>query len=160
MTSGITWSPRSAPSSSHETITKITDEVREEVLAWQRRPLEALYPVIYLDALMVKVRDGAQVGNKSRTSRSASTSRASSTCWGSGFRPTRARSSGPRVLAELANRGVRDVLIVCCDGLTGFPEAIARDLAASDRSDVCRAPHPGCDALRQLQRPQSRRLLR
>jgi transposase-like protein len=49
---------------SHETISKITDEIGEEVLAWQRRPLEACYPVIYLDALVVKVRDGAHVANK------------------------------------------------------------------------------------------------
>ena len=50
---------------SHETISKITDEVLEEVMAWQRRPLEAFYPVIYLDALVVKVRDGTHVRNKS-----------------------------------------------------------------------------------------------
>ena len=49
---------------SHETISKITDQVAEEVLTWQRRPLEALYPVIYLDALVVKVKDGAHVRNK------------------------------------------------------------------------------------------------
>lgn len=49
---------------SRETISKITDEVLKEVLAWQRRPLEALYPVIYLDALVVKVRDGGHVINK------------------------------------------------------------------------------------------------
>jgi hypothetical protein len=49
---------------SHETISKITDQVAEEVLVWQRRPLEALYPVIYLDALVVKVKDGAHVRNK------------------------------------------------------------------------------------------------
>ena len=49
---------------SHETISKITDEIGEEILAWQRRPLESLYPVIYLDALVVKVRDGAHVINK------------------------------------------------------------------------------------------------
>jgi putative transposase len=49
---------------SHETISKITDQVAEEVLVWQRRPLETLYPVIYLDALVVKVKDGAHVRNK------------------------------------------------------------------------------------------------
>jgi len=49
---------------SHETISKITDEILDEVLAWQNRPLEALYPVIYLDALVVKVKDGAHVKNK------------------------------------------------------------------------------------------------
>ncbi len=50
---------------SHETISKIVDKIGEEVLAWQRRPLEALDPVTYLDAIVVKVRDGAHVGNKS-----------------------------------------------------------------------------------------------
>lgn len=50
---------------SHETISKITDEILDEVLAWQTRPLEALYPVVYLDALVVKVKDGAVVKNKS-----------------------------------------------------------------------------------------------
>jgi Transposase, Mutator family len=49
----------SDPELSHETISKITDQVAEEVLAWQRRPSEALYPVIYLDALVVKIKDGA-----------------------------------------------------------------------------------------------------
>lgn len=49
---------------SHETISKVTDQISEEVLAWQHRPLEALYPVIYLDALVVKVRDSAHVINK------------------------------------------------------------------------------------------------
>lgn len=49
---------------SHEIISKITDEILDEVLAWQNRPLEALYPVIYLDALVVKVKDGAHVKNK------------------------------------------------------------------------------------------------
>jgi len=49
---------------SHETISKVTDQVSEEVLVWQHRPLEALYPVIYLDALVVKVRDSAHVINK------------------------------------------------------------------------------------------------
>ena len=48
----------------------------------------------------------------------------SSTCWASGSKPPKARRSGPGVCANLANRGVRDVLIVCCDGLTGLPEAI------------------------------------
>ena len=58
------------------------------------------------------------------TSPSGSTWTGSSTCWGSGCRPPRARSSGPGCAPSCANRGVRDVLIVCCDGLTGFPEAI------------------------------------
>jgi len=50
---------------SHETISKITDSVLEEVKAWQARPLEEIYPIVYLDALVVKVRDGHQVRNRS-----------------------------------------------------------------------------------------------
>jgi len=80
---------------SHETISNITDAVTEEVKAWQNRPLEELYPILYVDALVVKVRDGHQVRNRGRTSRSASTSTASSTSSASGCRPARAPSSGP-----------------------------------------------------------------
>ena len=109
---------------SHETISKITDAVLEEVKAWQTRPLEELYPIIYLDALVVKVRDGHRSATRPRTSPSGSTWTASSTCWGSGCRPPRARSSGPGCAPSCATAASRDVLIVCCDGLTGFPEAI------------------------------------
>ena len=80
---------------SHDTISKITDAVLEEVKAWQSRPLEEIYPIIYLDALVVKVRDGHQVRNRPPTSPSGSTWTGSSTCSGSGSRPARARSSGP-----------------------------------------------------------------
>ena len=69
---------------SHETISKVVDAVAEEVLAWQQRPLEALYPVIYLDGIVVKIRDGGHVRNKVATSR-----------WGRpGGRQARARHLG------------------------------------------------------------------
>ena len=113
---------------SHDTISKITDEVAEEVKAWQARPLEEIYPIIYLDALVVKVGNmsptGTRCATRPRTSRSGSTWTGSSTCWGSGSRPSRGRSSGPGCAPSCATAGVRDVLIVCCDGLTGFPEAV------------------------------------
>ena len=80
---------------SHETISKITDSVLDEVKAWQARPLEEVYPIIYLDALVVKVRDGHQVRNRRPTSLSGSIWRASSTSSGSGSRPAKAPSSGP-----------------------------------------------------------------
>jgi putative transposase len=108
----------------HETISKVTDAVAEEVTAWQTRPLEAFYPVIYLDALVVKVRDGAHVANRAAHIAVGVDMDGIKHVLGSGSKPPRARSSGPSVCAELANRGVKDVLIVCCDGLTGFPEAI------------------------------------
>ena len=122
---------RSAPSYRRETISKITDEVLDEVLAWQRRPLEAFYPVIYLDALVVKVRDGAHVRNKAAHIAVGVDIDGIKHVWGSGCKPPRARSSGPGSAPNLANRGVKDVLIVCCDGLTGFPEAIEATWSAA-----------------------------
>lgn len=109
---------------SHETISKITDAVLEEVLAWQRRPLEALYPVVYLDALVVKVRDGAHVRNKAAHIAVGVDIDGIKHVLGIWVQQTEGAKFWAGVCAELANRGVKDVLIVCCDGLTGFPEAI------------------------------------
>ncbi len=109
---------------SHETISKITSEVLEEVLAWQRRPLEALYPVIYLDALIVKVRDGGHVRNKAAHIAVGVDLDGIKHVLGIWVQTSEGAKFWASVCAELANRGVRDVLIVCCDGLTGFPEAI------------------------------------
>ncbi|WP_405432840.1 IS256 family transposase [Micromonospora sp. NBC_00617] len=107
-----------------DTISTITDEVLDEVKTWQQRPLDEVYPIVYVDCLMVKVRDGGTVRNKA--------------CYlvvGVGADGVKhvlgiwvAQSEGAKfwmqVCTELRNRGVRDVLIACCDGLTGLPEAI------------------------------------
>jgi putative transposase len=105
-------------------ISTVTDVVAEEITAWQTRPLDSFYAIVYIDALMVKVRDGGAVDNK-----------AAYLVTGvdiDGFKHVLgiwlAASEGARfwagVLAELRNRGVKDVLFVCCDGLPGLPEAI------------------------------------
>jgi putative transposase len=109
---------------SHETISKITDAVLEEVKAWQARPLEELYPIIYLDALVVKVRDGHQVRNKAAHIAVGVDLDGIKHVLGIWVQATEGAKFWAGVCAELANRGVKDVLIVCCDGLTGFPEAI------------------------------------
>jgi putative transposase len=109
---------------SHETISKITDAVLEEVKAWQARPLEELYPIIYLDALVVKVRDGHQVRNKAAHIAVGVDLDGVKHVLGIWVQATEGAKFWAGVCAELANRGIRDVLIVCCDGLTGFPEAI------------------------------------
>ena len=109
---------------SHETISKITDAVLEEVTAWQTRPLEELYPVIYLDALVVKVRDGHQVRNKAAHIAVGVDLEGIKHVLGIWVQATEGAKFWAGVCAELANRGVKDVLIVCCDGLSGFPEAI------------------------------------
>ena len=82
---------------SHETISKIVDEISEEVLAWQHRPLEPLYPVIYLDALIVKVKDGGHTRNKACSHRRGRRyGRDQSMFWVSGSSRTKAPRSGPR----------------------------------------------------------------
>jgi transposase-like protein len=109
---------------SHETISKITDEIGEEILAWQRRPLESLYPVIYLDALVVKVRDGAHVINKAAHIAVGVDMDGIKHVLGIWIQASEGAKFWAGVCADLANRGIRDVLIVCCDGLVGLPEAI------------------------------------
>lgn len=109
---------------SHETISKICDEVCDAVDEWQNRTLESLYPVIYLDALVVKVKDGAHVRNKHAHIAIGVDMAGIKHVLGIWIQAEEGAKFWAGVCANLANRGVRDVLVVCCDGLTGFPEAI------------------------------------
>lgn len=109
---------------SHETISKITDAVLEEVSEWQNRPLDPIYPIMYLDALVVKVRDGNAVRNKSAYIAVGIDTDGVKHVLGIWVRLSEGAKFWAQVCAELANRGIADVLVVCCDGLTGFPEAI------------------------------------
>ena len=105
-------------------ISNVTDVVQDEIVLWQTRPLDAFYAILYIDALVVKVRDGGAVENKAAylvTGVDVDGFKHVLGIWlgggeGSGF--------WAGVLAELRNRGIRDVLFVCCDGLKGLPEAI------------------------------------
>lgn len=109
---------------SHETISNITDAVLEAVMEWQHRPLEEFYPVIYLDAIRVKVRDHGQVRSKAAYIAIGVDMDGIKHVLGIWVQSTEGASFWAHVCAELSNRGVKDVLIVCCDGLTGLPEAI------------------------------------
>ena len=109
---------------SAETISNITDAVAEEVLAWQTRPLDALYPVVFLDALVVKVKDGNAVRNKAAHIAIGVDCHGIRHVLGIWVQQTEGARFWGGVCAELANRGVRDVIIACTDGLTGFAEAI------------------------------------
>jgi putative transposase len=109
---------------SHETIANITDAVLEEVHEWQNRPLEEIYPIMYLDALVVKVLDGHHVMNRSAYIAVGVDLEGVKHVLGIWVQASEGAKFWAGVCAELANRGVKDVLIVCCDGLTGFPEAI------------------------------------
>ncbi len=110
---------------SHETISKIIDEICEAVLVWQHRPLEPLYPVIYLDAMIVKVKDGGHTRNKAAHIAVGVDMAGIKHVLGIWVQQNEGASFWASVCADLANRGIKDVLVVCCDGLTGFPEAIA-----------------------------------
>ena len=109
---------------SHETISNITDAVSEEVLAWQSRPLEEFYPVIYLDAIRIKIRENNQVINRAAYIAVGVDLEGIKHVLGIWVQDTEGSAFWAHVCADLANRGVRDVLIVCCDGLKGLPEAI------------------------------------
>ena len=106
------------------TISRITDAVADAVLEWQRRPLEEFYPVVYLDAIRVKVRVDHRVASRSAHIAVGVDMDGIKHVLGIWVQAEEGASFWAHVCAELANRGVKDVLIVCCDGLTGLPEAI------------------------------------
>jgi putative transposase len=109
---------------SRDTISKITDAVLEEVKAWQHRPLDPVYPVVFFDALIVKVRDGNVVSNKAAHIAVGVDTDGVKHVLGIWVQTAEGATFWAQVCAELANRGVKDILIACCDGLTGLPEAI------------------------------------
>jgi putative transposase len=109
---------------SAETISNITDAVLEEVKAWQSRPLDPVWPVVFLDALIVKVRDGGHVVNRAAHIAVGVDTDGVKHVLGIWVQAAEGAAFWAGVCAQLANRGVRDVLIACCDGLPGLPEAI------------------------------------
>lgn len=109
---------------SRETISKITDSVLEEVLEWQRRPLDPIYPILYLDALVVKIRSGQQVVNRAAHIAVGVDVDGIKHVLGIWVQEREGAKFWAGICAELANRGVKDILIACTDGLTGFGDAI------------------------------------
>jgi putative transposase len=105
-------------------ISNVTDAVLDEITAWQGRPLEPVYAVIWLDALIVKIRDGGVVRNKAVYVAIGLRLDGCREVLGLWLEGTEGAKFWLRVLSELKTRGIRDVLFVCCDGLKGFPEAI------------------------------------
>lgn len=110
---------------SPELISHVTEAVWEEVGQWQNRPLETIYAVLWLDALVVKVRDQGVVKNKFVYVALGLRMDGRKEVLGLWLQETEGAKFWLRVLSELRHRGVQDVLFCCCDGLSGFPEAIA-----------------------------------
>lgn len=109
---------------SADLISTVTDSVLEEVKAWQCRPLDEIYPIIYIDALVIKVRDGGQVRNKAAHLAIGIGLDGIKHVLGIWITETETAKFWLSVCTDLRNRGVKDVLILCCDGLTGLPEAV------------------------------------
>lgn len=109
---------------SADTISRITDEVLEEMRAWQARPLDAVYPVTYIDALVAKVRDGGAVRNKAVNIAVGVDCDGVKHVLGIWVAPAEGAKAWAAALAQMRNRGLDDVLIVCCDGLSGLGEEI------------------------------------
>lgn len=109
---------------SPETISSITDAVAEAVLEWQERPLDEFYPIMYLDAVRVKVRDNGRVLPKAAHIAVGVDMDGVKHVLGIWVQDNEGASFWAHVCAEMANRGMTDVLIVCCDGLKGLPEAV------------------------------------
>lgn len=109
---------------SPQLISTVTDAVSAEVAEWQSRPLEPLYPVLFLDAIRVKVRDQGTVSNKAAYLALGITPDGRKHVLGLWIDLNEGAKFWLRIVNELRNRGVRDILIAVVDGLKGFPEAI------------------------------------
>ena len=105
-------------------ISQVTDAIMDDVRAWAQRPLEDVYPVLFLDAFVVKIRDGGSVQRRACYLALGVSLDGSRDVLGMWFQATEGAKFWMQVLEELKHRGVRDILICCVDGLQGFPEAI------------------------------------
>jgi putative transposase len=110
---------------SPDLVSAVTDAVLEEVAAWQARPLEAVYPLVFLDALRVKVRDEGLVRNKAVHIALGVRADGTKEVLGLWLEQSEGAKFWLRVMNELRARGVEDILLAVVDGLKGFPEAIA-----------------------------------
>ena len=109
---------------SPDLISRVTDAVLEEVREWQNRPLDAVYPVVFFDALRVKIRDEGLVRNKAVYVALALTAEGEKEVLGLWIEQTEGAKFWLKVMNDLKTRGVADILIAVVDGLKGFPEAI------------------------------------
>src|SRR5215469_15358120 len=105
-------------------ISEVTDAVVEEVKAWQNRPLEVIYPIVYLDALLVKMRHEGRVENRAVFVGIGVTLEGNKEVLGLWTSATEGAKFWLQILTEIRQRGVKDIVIACVDGLKGFPEAI------------------------------------
>ncbi|WP_103021785.1 IS256 family transposase, partial [Mycobacterium avium] len=107
------------------TVSRVTEVVADEIAAWQSRPVDPVYPILYIDAIRLKIRDGGVVSNKAAHVVIGVDVEGIKQVLGVWIQQTEGAKFWHGVLTELRNRGCRDALFVCCDGLAGLPESIA-----------------------------------
>ncbi|EBS5930363.1 IS256 family transposase [Salmonella enterica subsp. enterica serovar Saintpaul] len=105
-------------------ISQVTNAVMDEVKAWQMRPLDTVYPIVYLDCIVVKSQDSGAVSNKSVYLALGINLQGEKELLGLWIAKNEGAKFWLSVMTELKNRGLQDIFIACCDGLKGFPEAI------------------------------------
>ena len=115
-TTGVDLSP--------DTISRVTDTALEQMREWQVRPLDSFYPVIYIDALIAKVRDGSAVRNKAVNIAVGIDDGGAKWVLGIWVATAEGAKAWAQAMAQLRNRGLEEVLFVCCDGLTGLGDEI------------------------------------
>ena len=147
---------------SPDLISRVTDAVLEEVRERQNRPLDPVYPVVFFDALRVKIRDEGLVRNKAVYLALAITSEGDKEVLGLWIEQTEGAKFWLKVMNEIRTRGLQDILIAVVDGLTGFPDAIGTVFPAHYGPDLHRASDPQLAGVRLLEgsqkghaRPQS-----
>ena len=142
---------------SPDLISTVTDAVLETVAEWQNRPLEAMYPLVFFDALRVKIRDEGLVRNKAVYVALGVTPDGTKDILGLWIETSEGAKFWLRVMNELKNRGVEDML----DRRRRRPEGLSggdqRGFPADDRADLHRPSHPKLDGFRVVERPQSHR---
>lgn len=106
------------------TISRVTDVISDEITQWQNRPLEAVYPIVYIDAIWLKIRDGGVVVNKACHVAVGVDVEGRKQVLGLWLGTQEGAKFWANVLTQIRNRGVKDILILCCDGLTGLPAAV------------------------------------
>lgn len=109
---------------SHDLISEVTDEIIDEVREWQNRALDAMYPIVFFDAIVVKAKEEGHIRNKSVYFALAVNIEGKKDLLGMWIEQTEGAKFWMRIMNELANRGVKDILIASVDGLKGFEEAI------------------------------------
>ena len=105
-------------------VSKVTDAVMEQVVEWQNRPLDEIYPIVFIDFIVMKVRQDNRVINKSVFLALGINIEGQKELLGMWLAENEGAKFWLNVLTELKNRGLNDILIACVDGLKGFPDAI------------------------------------